>query len=305
MGCNFEAMDKPILVFIWQGISGRYGVWRDGLWAAMKILERDYDVRYQEPKVPVLENAIVLYWEAPCTLNGKDAHNYKWVQALPNKKALLFAGGPIKKEWLDGFDHVFYESKINGEELKALGIPCSLAFGINENIFFSTDAEKEWDGIHHGTCAGWKRQKLVGESIGNRGIVVGRRQETDTYGFDRCKELGCTVVDELPPEQVSLLVNRSWSLIQSSDYWGGGQRATLEAMACNVPVVCMKDSPKNREYVEESGFGLVVDPEPVYIKSAVEEIKKWPLTNRGREYILSKWTAQHYANSLKLWLKSL
>ena len=48
---------------------------------------------------------------------------------------------------------------------------------------------------------------------------------------------------------------------------------TLEAMACGVPVVCMEDSPKNREYVEESGFGKVVYPNKEEIKRAVEEIK--------------------------------
>ena len=291
---------KAKVAFIWQGITGRYGVWNDGLRQAMRILEKEYEVTYHEPKDQIPEDAVVLYWEAPCTINGKDGENYKRVMNLPNKKILLFAGGPLKKEWVSKFDHVCVESKINADECKEQGIKHSTAFGINDNVFTHIKTKKEYDGIHHGTSASWKRQWLVGEAIGDKALIVGRYQKEDPYPFDRCRELGCTVMNEQTPDALSYLINKCHTCVQTSEFWGGGQRCTLEAMACGVPVICMSDSPKNREYVEESGFGLVVDPDPNKIKEAVEQVKSKSFDPKiGVEYIKNKWTARHYADSLK------
>ena len=79
---------------------------------------------------------------------------------------------------------------------------------------------------------------------------------------------------------------------------------TLEAMACNVPPIVMKDSPKNCEYVEDSGIGLVVTPDIYAIREAIEKIKLSP-NLAGREYILSKYTGKHYAVALERGLKQL
>lgn len=295
------------LAFIWDGITGRYGQWKDGLWKAMKILEKEYDVTYHEPMDEIPKDAIVLYWESPITITSKLKEHYIRVQKLPNKKALLFSGGPIKKEWLEGFDHVFVESKCNADELTDLGVPHSTAFGINEEIFYPMKLEKKWWGIHAGTCASWKRQGFIGEALQHKGVVVGRVQENniDTFGFDRCRELGSTVLPEQIPEELAKLVNQSYVCVQTSALWGGGQRVTLEALACNIPVVCMSDSPKNREYVEESGCGLVCDPDPQKIANSVVTAMSTDWGTLGRDYVMGKWTSQHYADNINLWLKSL
>lgn len=298
--------ERSRIAFVWQGISGRYGHdWKDGLWGAMQLIEKEHQVTYHEPTDEIPLDAIILYWEAPCTaVSPKDKQNYLRIRSLPNRKALLFAGGPIKREWLDGFDHVFVESKINAGELEDLGISHSTAFGINEEIFHPMNLEKKWWGIHPGACASWKRQGFVGEALGDKGLVCGRIQpgNIDTFGFDRCKELGTTVLPQQTPEELAVLLNQSHCLLQTSAYWGGGQRATLEALACNIPVVCMSDSPKNREYVEESECGLVVEPELGRIKDGVGIVMKENWGNRGRDYILSKWTQKHYADALLNWL---
>lgn len=293
-------MHKKQIFFCWQGITGRYGVWKDGLYRAMQHLEDEFEVHYVEPWQLIPEDAIILYWEAPCTINGKDAENYVRIQELPNKKILLFAGGPIKKEWVEGFDLLCVESKINAKECEELGIPHIIAFGINEEVMKPMESNIIYDGIHHGTCASWKRQQLVGEALGDKALIVGRYQESDSMPFDKCKEYGCTVLGEESPESICRLLNKSYALIQTSDYWGGGQRATLEAMACGVPVICMEDSPKNREYVEESDFGMVVYPNKEEIRRAVIKIKIEPLNPYiGRDYVMKKWTSKHYADNLK------
>lgn len=291
--------------FVWQGINGRYGHWRDGLWLAMKHLEKKHEVTYHDIDEEIPGDTIVMYWEAPVTIQGEFSENYKRIMNLPNKKILLFAGGPLKKEWVDGFDLVCVESKINAQECREQGIPYITAFGINEKVFKPQKLEKKWKAIHQGTCASWKRQWLVGRTFGSGALLVGRFQETDSRPFTEAKQFGAEILDEQPYEKIAELLNQSEVLAQTSDYWGGGQRATLEAMACGIPVICMSDSPKNREYVEESGAGIVTEPDEAHISKAYEKIMKWTPSQKkkGIDYVKGKWTSKHYATALEYALK--
>lgn len=289
---------KNKIAFVWFGISGMYGHWSDGLYWAMKEIEKMCDVTYHEPTdLNIPEDAYIFFWEAACTAASKDGEMYRRIQRLPNKKALLFAGGPIRKEWVQGFDHVYVESRINLEEFQSIGVPCSTAFGVNTDMFKPMNLPKIWDAIHHGASASWKRQWIGAEAFKDKMLVVGRFQETDQFPFNESRRLGAEVREQVPYSDVSVLINQSKCLAQTSDYWGGGQRATLEALACDVPVICMTDSPKNREYVEESGFGEVVEPSAINLVEALKRIEQNP-PKGGREYVLSKWTHKHYAENL-------
>lgn len=288
------------IAFIWQGITQARANWKDGLYKAMTILEEEYDITYHEPTDDIPSDAIVFYWEAPVTIRGKDSYNYQRVMSLPNKKILLFAGGPIQKDWVKGFDLVCVESQINAREFDNIGKRNITAFGINDEVFFPVKEEKKYDGIHHGTCASWKRQDLLGRALKDKALVIGRRQDTDSMPFDVCKQMGCEVIEHVGYEGLNNYINQSHTMVQTSDFYGGGQRATLEAMACGIPVICMSDSPKNREYVEESGFGAVVDPQEEAIRNAVNDLKERKLDPKiGVDYIKGKFTARHYADKLK------
>lgn len=297
------------IAFIWKGSSDEhtFSHWNDGLRQAMRIIEGKHSVTYHEPSDDI-EADVLLYWEAPCTLNNPHiAWEYRKVQENNNRKALLFAGGPMLREGLEGFDMIFTESQINDDELEMMGLPYKRAFGINDTIFKPLNLEKIYDGYHPATCASWKRQGLLCKSLKEKAIVTGRDQETDPQPFIDCREAGSTVLLEQPYEEVNKILNQSWALVNTSEFWGGGQRATLEAMSSGTPVVVMSDSPKNVEYVSESGAGIVVEPNEQAIRDAVEEIKKWTPEQRmrGIKYIQSKWTAQHYANALLSWMESV
>jgi glycosyltransferase involved in cell wall biosynthesis len=288
------------IAFVWQGWDERFSHWNDGLRQAMRIIEEDHTVTYYNPWDDNIQGDVLLYWEAPCTINGKNAEYYNRVRSLPIRKALLFAGGPLQKEWVIGFDLLFVESEINAKECRELNIPYRTAFGINDSIFKPMDFPKVFKGIHHGTCASWKRQGLVGEALGKDAILVGRWQPEDPQPFRDAQKAGAHIVGEMSYETVNTFLNLSECLVQTSDFWGGGQRATLEAMAVGLPVVCMTDSPKNREYVEACGAGVVCEPNVEAIREAVYEISTWSDEDKkvGIDYVRENWTARHYALSL-------
>jgi glycosyltransferase involved in cell wall biosynthesis len=267
----------------------------------MKIIEKTHTVVYQEPWEGIPEDTdIILYWEAPVTECGKDRENYLKIKNHPKPKILLFAGGNIKKEWVDKFDLLLVESALNAKECDDLGIPQMTAFGVDTSKMKPERQPKVFDAAFPSTCAGWKRQGLFAEALSDRGVICGRFQESDPEGFLMARKHKTLVLPEIPYEAVNALYNASWCCVNTSSYWGGGQRTTLEAMAAGIPVIVMEDSPKNREYVEESGAGIVVAPSPEAIRNAIEEIKKWTPEQRSRgiDYVNGKWTAQHYADNI-------
>lgn len=309
------------IAFVWQGITGKmhfhktdkvtglpavtgkYGAWDDGLRAAMRIIEQKHHVDYFEPDADIVGYDVIMYWESPCTVNGPNKD--KWLKLISNpiKKVLLFSGGPIEPQWFDAFTHTFVESQINRDELDSWGIPNSTAFGVNTEYFYPIWEwnTKIYDGMHHATSASWKRQPLLAQALGEKALIVGRFQPEDPFPFNESQRLGANVIfDEATPMEINWFLNKSYTLGQTSNYWGGGQRATLEALAAGTPVVAMKDSPKNCEYVSESGCGLCVDPDARQIWNAIEILKGYSREERqrGRDYVLSKWTAQHYADNL-------
>lgn len=294
---------KYVIAFIWQGLSQNkiYGHWGDGLRAAISIIEKKHKIIYLEPWQDIPDEVdVILYWEAPVTQNGKDRENYLKVKNSKKPKILLFAGGRIREDECRGFDLFLVESRINEQELSDIAVPWLRAFGVDTSVMKPEKQPKVFDAVFPATCASWKRQGLFSRALKDKGVICGRFQESDPIGFLSARENNTMVFPELPYEAVNVLYNSSWCCVNTSSEWGGGQRTTLEAMAAGIPVIVMSDSIKNREYVEESGAGIVVEPNEEAIRRGIEEVKKWTLEQRARgvEYVRSKWTAQHYADNI-------
>lgn len=291
--------------FVWTGgVSNRdrFNRWDDGLRRAITLIEQEgHEVSYHEPYEDLPTADWTLFWEAPCCFTSPEWGNaYKKVMNSPQKKALLFAGGPIKEEWVRGFDHIFVESKINKDEFDALGIKNSTAFGVNTDVFFPAPVALQYKTVTHGTCASWKRQWLAAEAVGKDALIFGQFQVTDPYPFVRAQELGATVLHEQSYERTNELLNSALVGVNCADYWGGGQRQTLECMAIGLPFVVMNDSPKNIEYVEASGVGVICSPDADSIRRAVDQAIEWSTEDRAkaRQYVLDNWTPEHYKNAL-------
>lgn len=290
--------------FCWQGFNGRYGKWQDGLYAAMQLIEKEHEVKYYDTteidQIHKFNPDWVLYWESPVTQYGKDAENWFKICSLPFKKALLFAGGPLRAIDVKDFDLVFVESQVNEDDCERQGIPYRRAFGTNTQIFQPRYTPKLYDGFMQATFAGWKRHELFAQAMGSTGALAGRRQAFDDNGYQECVKQKVQIFDETYGPGLTYLINSAHCVLNTANNEGGGQRCTLEAMACGVPVICMIDSVKNCEFIRESGGGLIVEPNAKAIKEAVETIKLNPTfyCMKGNTYIKSKWTEKHYADAI-------
>ncbi len=267
---------------------------------ALQHLKEKHEVRMFEPdeidKINGFRPDVLLYWGALCE-NSKPL-----VASYPYKKAICFAGGPIEPGNVDGFDLYFTESEQNEWEFKALNKPYMRAFGVNEELYKPLPLEKKYDAIFFGTHALWKRNDLFAKAVKDKGVSIGIFQDHEKECYQIPQAEGCEVHDELPREEVVTFINQSHIALNTANFWDGGQRMTLEAMACDVPPIVMSDSPKNMEYVDESGVGLVVEPNIEAIREAIGRLKG---TQAGRKYILSKWTSKHYAQNLEKGLLQL
>lgn len=286
------------IAFLWDGVRNHYGLrFKDGLWAALQILKEKHEIRIfepitsEEPMIHAFRPDVILYWGALIE-NSKP-----FVASLPYKKAMCFAGGPIEAHNVDGFDLYFVESEQSELEFKAFNKPFLRAFGVNEQLYVPQDLEKRFDAYFCGTFALWKRPKLFAHSVGNKGVWIGIKQAHEKECYEVCEQNGVEIHDELPRNETLEFINSSYTALNTADFWGGGQRMTLEAMSCNVPPIVMSDSPKNMEYIDESGWGLIVEPNEDAIREAIRKLKGQPCNSR--DYILSKWTAQHYADALE------
>ncbi len=290
------------IAFLWEGVTEfRYRL-TDGLGLALEVLKEKHEIRYFEPYDEVgihgFRPDVILHWGPLCG-NDHDA-----VINLPYKKAIAFGGGPIEEGNVHGYDLYFTESEINEKEFSQFNKPWMRAFGINEQVFKPIETPKLYDAAFFGTFAKWKRPELFAVALkGSPAIAVGIHQDHEKECYQVCLDAGIQVLDEQPREELARLMNQSHTVVNPADVWGGGQRLTLEALACNVPPIVMSDSPKNREYVEESGFGLVVDPNSDAIREAIAKLKG--TTINSRDYILSKFTSQHYADALEKGLMQL
>lgn len=289
--------------FIWiNGTKPREtGQWNDGLAAAMKLIEKKHEVIYHDQHSTTWEDCdVILFWEAPCTAKGEHADFYNAIRRSTVKKILLFAGGPI--DYLDavGFDLYLVESELNEKEFEALELPWLRAFGVNTQIMKPQSCEKLYDGFMQATFAEWKRHSLFAQTLGDKGCVAGRLQANDRQGYYDCQAHNVAIFEEQPAEKIAELINQSHVVVNTASYWGGGQRCTLEAMACGVPVVVMSDSPKNSEYVIESGAGLVCEPTPDAIRAAITTIREnySDFADKGVGYVAHKWSEHIYANNI-------
>jgi len=297
--------------------------WRDGLAKAIQILRTRHQVsvfacgtrsELPHPYFPIyvretgseLKEAVkafipdvILHWADTTRPNAAPL----WELGRP--QALCFAGGEPFGETYGYFDHIFVESQSYLDRFKERGVSVSTAFGTNEEIFKpNTGQKKHFDVCNFSTFAGWKRHELLIQSTlaidpSLRMVCAGFQYQThERECWEYPMKSGALVLPHLPAEVVSSLMDASKVCVLTSMASGGSQRTALEAMAKNIPLVVCDDSDKLVEYVREGGGFIADHNNPMDIHAKIVEamnVKNWDT----RSYIDSKWTAEHYANSLE------
>lgn len=216
--------------------------------------------------------------------------------------ALAYSGGTFTN-YLHVPDIIFVESKVYLDRLSAMRENIVQAFGTNTSVFKPIRQPKIFDAVFPATFATWKRHNLfaeAGRDAEGKWLACGWFQPREEQCWKVCQENGITMLHHQNAESMNFIYNMSRTCVITSDSSGGSQRSVLEAMAVGIPPVVMADSDKNTEYVKESGFGMIVQPNPEAIRNAVKElIANPPDPQKGINYIKSKYSEDIYAEKVK------
>ena len=236
-------------------------LWRDGLWAALNLLEKDgFEIEKWNLHTQLMpdgyahEKDFVLGWGA---FGGKVD---KCIRGLAGIKKGLCLGGyaiPPKGQTLD-YDVLFYEvewtlSWLYGGILQQFSPKTELihAFGVNTDIYKPIpDAIKIWDWVSVGAFALWKRHYLLREKGGYRmaiGEVQKENQEESFFIIGDLLNDGVAISDMQDAETLAKIYNSANNVYIPAELMGGGERAVLEARACGIPVEVEFDNPKLQE----------------------------------------------------------
>ena len=246
---------KPHIVFVYDQKNESY--WKDGLWAAVELLSKEWDItkiniHYQVPPAQILSPVdFVLGWGGFSSPVDEFLENM-----ISNCKKGLCLGGYGYTLPLAKYDVIFYETEWSkkwlGNALKIGTYTPKMvhAFGINTDIFRPVIIPKIWDFITVGTFSLWKRQEKLLRKKGMRLAVGPIQKDNMSESIDILGKLlldGITVSDEVPPDKLALLYNASKTCYLPANNNGGSERCVLEARSCGTKVEIEPDNPKLAE----------------------------------------------------------
>lgn len=238
-------------------------LWMDGLWAALNILEEDFEIT--KLNLRDLDAGVVLKYfhvEEFDFLLGWGGFNSPVDKTLHlktnKKKGLCIGGNAFPPEGADNYDVLFYETKWYRPQIN-FHKNIVHAFGINSDIynnekFFLSNLEFAtpviWDYIGVGSLSYWKRWEKMIDKKGRK-LVVGEYQKDNEQESSRIAnhllKNNIMVSDMVHPYDLANFYHWSRTLYIPADINGGGERAILEARACGLQVEIEDDNPKLKE----------------------------------------------------------
>lgn len=241
--------------------------WKDGLNAALKVLEGDFEIEYLNlalEQKPLPECDFALGWGA----FGSPADKYLRNQEV--KKGLCIGGMAHYEDTLTNpmnYDILFYETEFF-KPMISKHPNIKRAFGVNTDIFHNTDSERTIDVLGVGAFANWKRHHEILEVPGDVRLVIGEiqsggdGQDPSKGGLAESMNIigylltnGVGVLPMIPPEKLAEFYNRSKLVFLPAHLAGGGERAVWEARLCGCDVQVAQDNPKLKELL----YGEVLD----------------------------------------------
>lgn len=230
--------------------------WMDGLWAALNLLEEDFEIEKINFGVSApTRNPFIL--DEPDFVLGWGGFNSsvdKYLQKSSSKKGLCIGGNAFPPDGADNYDVLFYETKWYRPQIN-FHKNIVHAFGVNTDIFSPSPIPTPivWDYIGAGCLAKWKRWNKMSHKTGSR-LVVGDYQsanenESAIIALDLIKH-GVMVSDKVNPYDLANYLQWSRTAYVPAELIGGGERFVLEARACGLNVEIEDDNPKLAELLQ-------------------------------------------------------
>lgn len=309
---------KIAFVHDWEPDLEQELTWRDGLWAALKELERRGHIVHRvaaSKDTPATVNDILLTphvvetvqdWNPDVILHWADftRPNAKPLKELGIPMAICFAGGNALGDNNVLFDHIFVESEVYKQELNEHGFDnVSIAFGTNTDLFRPIDNPKLFDTIFPATFAEWKRHNIYAQATdGLRSLAVGYIQpEKEAFTWRSCLEHGVSILPHVSAEALLYLYAASKIVVITARSNGGSQRTVLEAMAMNLPVI-VTDSDKF-DFAGERVYHC--QPDADELRSYINALLDGEPDVNTRDYIVNNWSHNNYADELEAGLKNI
>lgn len=241
---------KIAFVWWWDQADSVYDNWRDGLRAAIELLEKKHDVHWIIGKeLPEDIYDVILFWDDSNSTFFDKIDNYH------AKKGLFLTTDPHNFDNLRKLDVVFCESDPVYEAVRAQGIRAVKAFGTDTDFFCPDDSHKNIEYFYPATFSPWKRQSEIAP-LGDKLLCVGTVQPDGTQELAECAKHDVRVeVGYFPVEKIRDYYRRSEKVLIPAVH--GSERTVLESMACGIKPSVKESNIRTYSYIkelEESGL---------------------------------------------------
>jgi hypothetical protein len=269
--------DKKLkIAFLWyfDKASQVYDNWRDGLRAALEVIEKDHQVTYFLDKTvpdPEDDYDFILFWDDSNSEFFNQLDNYK------ARKGICLTTDPHNMDNLRKLDVVFVESEPIYNAVRSAGVRTILAFGTDTD-FFKPNPKKPKDipYFYPATFSQWKRQDELAD-LGSNLWLVGTIQPDGLDIYQKCANRGCRIeVGYFPAVKIRNYFQRAEAVPIPAIH--GSERTVLEAMATDI-------------------LPLVIHPTNRRTYSYIAEYQKSGLTS-PREFVLKNYSHHVYAENL-------
>ncbi len=253
-------MERPKLLFVYES---KFAVEvRDGLWGALELLRQDFDIHkinlaFDKPHS--VECDFILGWGA---FNSRADRLIQAIETDIPKGLCLGGMGGLSEGVMPNYKVLFYETEWAREWLNQVGFAQRFsphakfihAFGVNTDIFWKQPGTpKIFDWLSVGSFSTWKRHHLITKKNGVRLVIGEIQQDNLSESLDILSNLvinGVGIMDMVDTETLGRIYNASKNVYIPGNLLDGGERAVLEARACNVSVEVEDDNPKLKSLLD-------------------------------------------------------
>lgn len=231
-------------IWYWNRASEFKPKWRDGLRAAIELIEKEHQVDwFLDEEIPEdTYDAYILWGDSNCPA-------LPLISSYKGKKGLCLSTMPTNIVNLSGLDAIYCESQPVYDAVRQHGLRAIKAFGTDTEFFTPTGGNKDIEYFYPATFSPWKRQSSIA-SLGKKLLCVGTLQPDGKKELNACKKHGVQVIEGyLPVREIREFYNRSQKMIIPAVH--GSERTVLEAMSMNILPDVSAENKKARSYVEE------------------------------------------------------